>query len=71
MAEHIRNNSNQSTRCGFLGAAAASVAVPYVLPGSVFGANAPSNRITMGCIGVGGMGTNNMMGFLNNDYVQI
>jgi predicted dehydrogenase len=28
----------------------------------VFGANAPSNRITMGCIGVGGKGTGNMRG---------
>ena len=43
----------------------------HIVPSSVFGANAPSNRITMGCIGVGGMGTNNMMGFLNNDDVQM
>ena len=71
MTGYMRKNANQSTRRGFLRGAAASVAAPYVLPGSVFGANAPSNRITMGCIGVGGMGTNDMMGFLNNDDVQM
>lgn len=63
--------SNQLTRRTFLKSTTASVAIPYLLPSSVFGANAPSNRITMGCIGVGGMGTNNMMGFLNNDDVQM
>lgn len=60
-----------STRRTFLKSAAASVAVPFVVPASAFGVNAPSNRITMGCIGVGGMGTNNMMGFLANDDVQM
>ena len=61
----------KSTRRTFLKSTAASVAIPYLLPASVFGANAPSNRITMGCIGVGGMGTNNLMGFMNNDDVQM
>ena len=71
MTGYAQKRMNQSTRRGFLGGAAASVALPYVLPGSVFGANAPSNRITMGSIGVGGMGTNDMMGFLSNDDVQV
>jgi predicted dehydrogenase len=71
MTGHAQKRMNHSTRRGFLGGAAASLALPYLLPDSVFGANAPSNRITMGCIGVGGMGTNNMMGFLNNDDVQM
>lgn len=63
------------TRRAFLkgGMAAASTvaAFPYVVPASVFGANAPSNRITMGCIGLGGMGTNNMRQFMGYEDVQI
>jgi len=51
--------SNQPTRRDFLkagAAAAAAVALPTIVPSSVFGAKAPSNRINMGCIGLGGMG---------------
>ncbi len=44
-------------------AAAGAFAVPTIIPSSVFGTNAPSNRITMGCIGMGGKGTGNMKGF--------
>ncbi len=47
------------------------LAVPVIVPASVFGKNAPSNRINMGCIGVGGMGTNNMRAFLNMDDVLV
>ena len=42
------------------GAAAGAVAFPYIIPGSALGldgAVAPSNRITMASIGVGGQGT--------------
>jgi len=44
-------------------AAGAAIAFPAIVPSSVFGAKAPSNRITMGCIGMGGKGTGNMRGF--------
>ena len=67
----IESHRIRTTRRTFLKTAVASVALPQLLPASVLGANAPSNRITMGCIGVGGMGTNNMMGFLANDDVQM
>ncbi|AJP71739.1 Gfo/Idh/MocA family protein [Sphingomonas hengshuiensis] len=40
------------SRRGALGAAAASVA-PMIVPASVFGRNAPSNRVTVGAIGAG------------------
>ena len=74
MAEQSQT-TGPPTRRGFLkGAAAAGVAalvVPAVVPVAVFGANAPSNRITMGCIGLGGMGTRNMRWFLNRDDVQV
>ncbi|MBN1125664.1 MAG: Gfo/Idh/MocA family oxidoreductase [Sedimentisphaerales bacterium] len=47
---------------------AASVAtvasVPFIVPSSVLGQAAPSNRITIGCIGLGGQGTGNMRGFI-------
>ena len=41
-------------------AAAGVVGCPYIVPASVFGATAPSNRIVMGFIGVGGRGTGNL-----------
>lgn len=48
-------------------AGAAVVAVPQFVPASVFGKDgetAPSNKITIGSIGVGGMGTGNTRTFL-------
>ncbi len=75
MSEPFPNQKNKLSRREFIkrsSAVAASVmAAPYVVPSSVFGANAPSNRIVMGCIGLGGMGTNNMMSFLANKDVQM
>jgi len=44
-------------------AAGAAMAWPTIVPSSVFGAGAPSNRITIGCIGMGGKGTGNMKSF--------
>jgi len=43
--------------------AGAAFAWPTIVPSSVFGAAAPSNRLTMGCIGLGGQGSGNMKGF--------
>ena len=42
----------------------AAFAVPTILPSTVFGANAPSNRITVGVIGTGSKGTSGMRQFL-------
>ena len=47
------------------------IGFPYIVPASVLGAGAASNRIVMGCIGLGGMGTNNMRAFMGYDDVQI
>ncbi|MHC4738931.1 MAG: Gfo/Idh/MocA family protein [Planctomycetota bacterium] len=47
---------------------------PYIVKSSAFGADrstTPSNRIVMGCIGMGGQGTYNMKAFLNNSDVQV
>jgi len=49
----------------------AVMALPAVVPGSVFGAGAPSNRIVMGAIGVGSQGTGDMRGFLSKSEVQM
>ncbi|HEX2970967.1 MAG TPA: Gfo/Idh/MocA family oxidoreductase, partial [Tepidisphaeraceae bacterium] len=50
---------------------AALLAAPLVLPSSVFGAAAPSNRITIGCIGVGRMGTGDLHDVIGRPQVQI
>ena len=72
MKKRSQNTGHGLTRRAFLKAsAAAAVGAPYIVPSSVLGAAAPSNRITMGCIGVGGMGTRNLRAFLDSDDVQI
>ena len=45
------------SRRHFLNAGAATVALPWILPGSVLGAEAPSKKITIGFIGTGDHGT--------------
>jgi len=52
-------------------AAGTAIAFPAIVPSSVFGANAPSNRIVMGAIGVGSQGTGDMRGFLSKPEVQM
>jgi len=49
----------------------AGIGAPMIVPSRVFGANAPSGRLTMGCIGVGGMGTTNMQKFITREDVRI
>lgn len=51
-----------------------AIAFPYVLPSSALGRAgniAPSERITIGCIGVGGQGTGNTKAFLNNSAARM
>ena len=52
----------------------ATTSLSYIVPASAMGKDGrvpPSNRITMGFIGVGGMGTNNMRAFLTQPDVQV
>jgi len=72
------NIRERITRRSFLkkttGLTAGAIAFPYVVSSSALGkagAIAPSNRIVMGAIGVGGMGTGDMRGFLNKREVQM
>jgi len=63
-----------SSRRQFLKGAAATVALPYIVPSSILGsasAAAPSNRIVMGCIGLGIQGTGLMQAFLGHGDVQV
>ncbi len=50
---------------------AATTAGPLILPSRLFGADAPSNKITLGCIGVGWQGTGNLKSFLNESDCQV
>ena len=53
---------------------AGAVAFPMIVPSSALGLGdtvAPSERIVMGCIGVGSQGTGNMKGFLRKKDAQI
>jgi len=70
---------NTVSRRAFLCRAVGALAFPYIVSSSALGkagAVAPSNRTTMGCIGVGGwrpggQGTVDMRGFLGRDNVQV
>ena len=70
-------SKNSLTRRRFLhraAAAGAAIVVPTIVPGSALGAAgrpAPSNRIAVGCIGVGGQGNGNLGGFLGDPRCQV
>ncbi|MGB2809842.1 MAG: Gfo/Idh/MocA family oxidoreductase, partial [Sedimentisphaerales bacterium] len=56
------------------GITAGAIAFPYFVPSSALGQAgrpAPSDRITMGCIGMGGQGTGDMRGFLGKKEIQV
>ena len=64
----------KTTRRGFLKAAAATagvLGVPAIVPSSVLGANAPSERITVGIIGCGHQSQRDIPSFLVHDDMQI
>ena len=54
--------------------ATGTLAVPLLIPSTVLGADgqtAPSNKITIGCIGIGGMGSWNMKNFLGRQDCRV
>ena len=57
------------SRRSFLRHTALAATAPLILPSSTRAA--PSNRIVMGFIGVGGMGSGNLNSFLNHPDVQV
>jgi predicted dehydrogenase len=52
-------------------AALAAPAFPMIAPSSVFGAEAPSKRINVGCIGTGPQGRGDMGGFLGQSDARV
>jgi len=53
---------------------ASTVAVPYIVPSSVLGkagSTVPSERLTMGGIGIGNQGMHNLKNFLNCDDLRV
>ena len=68
------SNARTSSRRRFLQGTAAVAAAPYFVPASALGRAgrpAPSNRIVMGCIGVGWQGGSNMNAFLGQKDCQV
>jgi predicted dehydrogenase len=64
----------RTDRRRFLGLAASPFVFPAIVPASARGADgltAPSKRVTMGFIGVGGMGTGHVRAFLSLPGVQV
>ncbi len=68
------NRKDNTTRRAFLRTSGAILAAPLIAKSGVLGQGAraaASERITLGCIGVGGRGRNNMRGFLKQKDVQV
>ncbi|MBM4080207.1 MAG: Gfo/Idh/MocA family oxidoreductase, partial [Planctomycetes bacterium] len=68
------SSQNRFTRRQFLTHASALLAAPYFVPGRVLGADgatAASNRVTVACIGVRGMGNNHLKTLLGDDSAQV
>lgn len=62
------------SRRAFLKKSALGLTAPMIVPASVLGrsgATPPNNRVQLGCIGVGGMGTGNLNSFMQDDRVVI
>lgn len=62
------------TRREFLTAVVGVAASPYVIPASALGAGgrpAPSDRVTLGCIGLGGRGGADLKAFLSDDRAEV
>jgi predicted dehydrogenase len=59
------------SRRKFLKASTSLLGAPLFLRLPLFGANAPSNRITMGCIGVGRMGMGDLRDLMGRQGVQV
>ena len=74
MESERTKKTNVVTRRQFLkgsAVAATGFLAPAIVPASVFGADAPSNRITIGFVGVGRMGSDDMRELLGFKEAQI
>jgi predicted dehydrogenase len=60
----MNKKSTNISRRRFITTTAATIALPTIVPSSIFGQNAPSKRITVGVIGWGMQGPDNTRNFL-------
>jgi predicted dehydrogenase len=67
MSKHSANISRRR----FLSTTAAAIALPAIMPGSIFGQNRPSNRVNIGVIGWGMQGPGNTQNFLAIDDCRV
>ena len=58
------------TRRTFIRGAVAAASAPFIVPSTVFGVDAPSNRIVLGGIGMGGQGRSDLGGMIGQSDVQ-
>lgn len=67
------NKKHKISRRGFLTTTASTLAAPYIIPSTVLGKNtvAPSERITLGIVGVKGVGSYNSKVFLRYPDAKI
>ena len=72
-SDEIRRTNNITRRRFLKGSVVATTGflVPTIVPASVFGANAPSERITIGFVGVGRMGMGDLRELMGFKQVQI
>lgn len=66
-----RSSASRISRRHFITRAAAALALPMIVPGSVFGQNRPSNKINLGVIGMGWQGPANTQSFLALDGCRV
>lgn len=59
------------TRREVLKLGAAALVAPTIVPSSVFGQNAPSERVNLGVIGTGSKATRGMKNFTNHTQTQV
>src|SRR5262245_37843335 len=71
-AMHACRKERQLSRRHFIRSTATAISLPLIVPSSVFGVNAPSNKITVGFIGVGGHGVDwNLSKYLKLDAAKV
>ena len=68
---HHPGKSAGISRRRFLSTTAAAIALPTIVPSSIFGQNRPSNRITLGVIGWGMQGPENTRAFLGEEDCRV
>jgi predicted dehydrogenase len=66
-----QTNCSRRTFLKQTAALGAAAAFPTIVPSTVFGQAAPSNKIVMGAIGTGSMGIGDLNGFLHKDEVRV